>query len=144
MIGKALGKAAPDLKFFNMTNVRIAGKAVRALRHGMAGQPGFEFFGPWDDYHAVHEALVRAGEEFGMRQVGGRAYSSNTLESGLDSFAAAGRLLGRQPQGVPAMAAGERLRGVGIDRRQLRLRRYRGLLHDALGPGVWAVRPVRS
>ncbi len=81
-IGKALGKVAPDLKFFNMTNVSIAGKPVRALRHGMAGQPGFEFFGPWDDYQAVHEALVRAGEEFGMRLVGGRAYSSNTLESG--------------------------------------------------------------
>jgi syringate O-demethylase len=48
----------------------------------MAGQPGFEFFGPWDDYQAVHEALVNAGEEFGMRLVGGRAYSSNTLESG--------------------------------------------------------------
>jgi syringate O-demethylase len=81
-IGKALGKPAPDLKFFNMTSVRIGGRAVRALRHGMAGQPGFEFFGPWDDYQAVHEALVNAGEEFGMRLVGGRAYSSNTLESG--------------------------------------------------------------
>jgi syringate O-demethylase len=81
-IEKALGKAAPDLKFFNMTTVSIAGKQVRALRHGMAGQPGFEFFGPWDDGEAVHSALVEAGEEFGMRLVGGRAYSSNTLESG--------------------------------------------------------------
>ncbi len=81
-IGKALGKAPPELRFFNMTSVEIAGKQVRALRHGMAGQPGFEFFGPWDDYEAVHGALVRAGEEFGMRLVGGRAYSSNTLESG--------------------------------------------------------------
>ena len=27
-------------------------------------------------------ALVEAGKEFGLRQVGGRAYSSNTLESG--------------------------------------------------------------
>jgi syringate O-demethylase len=81
-IGKALGKTPPDLKFFNMTTVKIGGKPVRALRHGMAGQPGFEFFGPWDDYEAVHGALVKAGEEFGMRLVGGRAYSSNTLESG--------------------------------------------------------------
>jgi len=81
-IGKALGKAAPDLKFFNMTTVTMGGRQVGALRHGMAGQPGFEFFGPWDDYEAVHSALVEAGEEFGMRLVGGRAYSSNTLESG--------------------------------------------------------------
>ena len=60
----------------------IAGKTVRALRHGMAGQPGFEFFGPWDDGEAVRQALIEAGREFGMRLVGGRAYSSNTLESG--------------------------------------------------------------
>jgi syringate O-demethylase len=81
-IAKALGKTPPDLKFFNMTVVSIAGKKVGALRHGMAGQPGFEFYGPWDDGEAVRLALISAGEEFGMKLVGGRAYSSNTLESG--------------------------------------------------------------
>jgi syringate O-demethylase len=81
-IEKALGHTPPDLKFFNLTTVEIAGKTVRALRHGMAGQPGFEFFGPWDDGEAVRLALVEAGREFGLRSVGGRAYSSNTLESG--------------------------------------------------------------
>jgi syringate O-demethylase len=81
-ISKAIGSPAPDLKFFNMTTVHIAGKSVRALRHGMVGQPGFEFFGPWDEGEAVRLALVEAGAEFGLRQVGGRAYSSNTLESG--------------------------------------------------------------
>ncbi|MGZ4295042.1 MAG: hypothetical protein ACXVRM_12435 [Solirubrobacteraceae bacterium] len=30
----------------------------------------------------MREAIVSAGEEFGLRQVGGRAYSSNALESG--------------------------------------------------------------
>jgi syringate O-demethylase len=82
VIEKALGGAPPELKFFNMTTVSIAGKSVRALRHGMVGQPGWELFGPWEDEQPVHEALLAAGEEFGMRQVGGRAYSSNTLESG--------------------------------------------------------------
>jgi syringate O-demethylase len=48
----------------------------------MAGQPGWELFGPWDDEAAVREAIVEAGQEFGLRQDGGRAYSSNTLESG--------------------------------------------------------------
>ena len=65
-----------------MTTLTIAGKTVRALRHGMAGQPGCELFGPWDDGEAVREAIVKAGEEFGLRLVGARAYSSNTLESG--------------------------------------------------------------
>ncbi len=82
VIEKVTGKPAPDVKFFHMTHIEIAGKAVRALRHGMAGQPGLEVFGPWDDGEAVRMALVEAGKEFGLHQVGGRAYSSNTLESG--------------------------------------------------------------
>jgi len=82
VIEKLLGGSAPDLKFFHMTAITLAGKSVRALRHGMAGQPGWELFGPWDDGEAVREAIVESGEEFGLRQVGGRAYSSNTLESG--------------------------------------------------------------
>jgi syringate O-demethylase len=82
VIEQALGGSPPELRFFHMTTVTIAGKTVHALRHGMAGQPGWELFGPWEDYDAVHEALVAAGEQHGMRLVGGRAYSSNTLESG--------------------------------------------------------------
>ena len=78
----ALGKAPPDLKFFHMTALKIAGKSVRALRHGMVGQPGFELFGPWEDGEVVRQALIEAGKEHGLRLVGGRAYSSNTLESG--------------------------------------------------------------
>ena len=82
VIEKVIGKTPPELKFFNMTTLTIADKTVRALRHGMAGQPGWELFGPWDEGEAVREAVVKAGEEFGLRQVGARAYSSNTLESG--------------------------------------------------------------
>jgi glycine cleavage system aminomethyltransferase T len=82
VIEKALGGAPPELGFFRTTTVTMAGKTVGALRHGMVGQPGWEFFGPWDDGDAIHEALVSAGEELGLRLAGGRAYSSNTLESG--------------------------------------------------------------
>ena len=82
VIEKALGHAPEDLKFFNMRMEAIAGKDVCALRHGMAGQPGWELFGPWEDREAVHEALVKAGEDFGMKLVGGRAYGSNAIESG--------------------------------------------------------------
>jgi glycine cleavage system aminomethyltransferase T len=98
VISKVLGGPPPDLKFFTMTAVTIAGKDVRALRHGMAGQPGWELFGPWEDGEAVREALVGAGEEFGLRQVGGRAYSTNTLESGWI------------PSPLPAVYTGEELR----------------------------------
>jgi glycine cleavage system aminomethyltransferase T len=82
VLEKALGHAPEELKFFNMRVERIAGKDVCALRHGMAGQPGWELFGPWEDGPAVHEALVTAGEDLGLTLVGGRAYGSNAIESG--------------------------------------------------------------
>jgi syringate O-demethylase len=82
ILGIAMGETPPDLKFFNMAHINIAGKDVIALRHGMAGQPGYELFGPWADYETVHGALVEAGKDDGLTLVGGRAYSSNTLESG--------------------------------------------------------------
>ncbi len=82
VIEAATGKPAPDLKFFNMCWMQIAGRKVHALRHGMAGQPGYELMGPWTDGPAVHAALVEAGKAHGMKLVGGRCYSSNTLESG--------------------------------------------------------------
>jgi syringate O-demethylase len=82
VIEKALGHAPDELKFFNMRTETIAGVEVCALRHGMAGQPGWELFGPWDEGDAVHEALVSAGEDLGLTLVGGRAYGSNAIESG--------------------------------------------------------------
>ena len=82
VIEKVLGLSPSELKFFHMTTLTIAGKSVRAMRHGMAGQPGWELFGPWEEEAPVREAIVSAGEEFGIRQVGGRAYGTNTLESG--------------------------------------------------------------
>jgi glycine cleavage system aminomethyltransferase T len=98
VIEEALGHAPEELKFFNWRTEGIAARDVCALRHGMAGQPGWELFGPWDDGPAVHEALVSAGEEFGLTLVGGRAYSSNALESGWI------------PSPLPAVYTGEKLR----------------------------------
>src|SRR5690606_27792295 len=85
-------------RFFNMATFTIAGRRVRGLRHGMVGQPGFELFGPWEDGEAVKAALVEAGEGFGMRLSGARAYSSNTLESGWI------------PSPMPAIYSGEAMR----------------------------------
>lgn len=79
---RLLGGPAPDLKFFHIGEVEIAGKQVRALRHGMAGQPGFEFYGAYADGPAVREAMLEAGKEFDIRLVGAKAYSSSPLESG--------------------------------------------------------------
>jgi len=78
----ATGEPVPDVKFFNMTWLTIAGHKVRALHHGMSGTKGLELFGPWEDGDDVKAAIVEAGKEFGLRQVGSRVYATNTLESG--------------------------------------------------------------
>ena len=82
LMEEVTGKPAPDIRFFNMGVFRIAGHDVRALRHGMVGQPGWELFGPWEYGDEVRDAIVQAGQEYGIRQVGARAYPTTCLESG--------------------------------------------------------------
>ena len=65
-----------------MGELTIGGHKVRALHHGMSGVPGLELFGPWDEREDVRAAIVEAGKDFGLRQVGSRVYATNTLESG--------------------------------------------------------------
>ena len=109
----------------------------------MAGQPGWELFGPWDEGEDVRQALIKAGDEFGMRLVGGRAYSSNALESGWI------------PSPLPAIYTGE---GTKAYRQWLPANGYeagasiggsfysrqcRGLLLHAVGHGLWRLHEVR-
>ena len=82
VIERVTGQAAPDIRFFNMGVLSIAGSQVRALRHGMVGQPGWELFGPWEHGGAVRAAILEAGREYGIRQVGARTYPTSCLESG--------------------------------------------------------------
>jgi vanillate/3-O-methylgallate O-demethylase len=82
VIRDVLGEEPPTVKFFHGARFTIAGRTVRALRHGMAAEPGFEFVGPWADRDAVVGAILEAGSRHGLVQVGGRAYLTNSLESG--------------------------------------------------------------
>jgi glycine cleavage system aminomethyltransferase T len=96
---KATGKPAPDIRFFHMDVFTVAGRSVRALRHGMVGQPGWELFGPWEDGDVVRDAIMSAGQEYGIRQVGSRAYPTTCLESGW------------VPSPLPAIYVGEEMKG---------------------------------
>ncbi len=82
VLEKVTGGPLPEIKFFNMGEITIAGHAVRALHHGMSGVPGLELFGPVAEGEDVRAAIVEAGNEFGLAQVGSRVYATNTLESG--------------------------------------------------------------
>lgn len=82
MLERVNGGPLPNVKFFNMDTIKIRGRPVRCLRHGMAGAPGLEIWGPYGEGEEIREAIIEAGKDFGLFQVGARAYSSNTLESG--------------------------------------------------------------
>ena len=82
VLNRANGGPVPDIGFFHMDRIRVGKRRVRALRHGMAGTPGLELWGPYEEGEEVRAALIEAGEGLGLTQVGSRAYASNTLESG--------------------------------------------------------------
>jgi vanillate/3-O-methylgallate O-demethylase len=81
-----------------MGEMKVGSQRVRTLRHGMAGAPGLEIWGPYESYDEVRETIIEAGREFGLEPVGSRAYGSNTLESGWI------------PSPLPAIYTGEELR----------------------------------
>lgn len=82
ILEKVNGGPLPDIKFFNMGEIRIAGHKIRALRHGMSGEPGLEFWGPAELGQEVRAALVEAGAEYGLKLSGARAYSTSVLDAG--------------------------------------------------------------
>src|SRR5947207_1132797 len=68
------GGPLPDVKFFQMDAINIRGRRVRCLRHGMAGGPGLEVWGRYAEADEIREAILEAGRDFGLVQVGARAY----------------------------------------------------------------------
>jgi len=98
VIEKLNGGPVPEIKFFHMGVINIAGRKVRALRHGMAGAPGLEVFGPYEEREEIRAAIVQAGKDFGIKEVGARAYATNTLESGWI------------PSPLPAVYTGEKMK----------------------------------
>lgn len=98
VIEKLNGGPIPNIKFFHMDEITIGGRKVRALRHGMAGAPGLEIWGPYEEREEIREIIVQAGKEFGLIEVGCRAYATNTLESGWI------------PSPLPAVYTGEKMK----------------------------------
>ncbi|MES2042962.1 MAG: aminomethyl transferase family protein [Pseudomonadota bacterium] len=98
IIEKLNGGPLEQLKFFNMSEMNIAGRKVRTLRHGMSGAPGLEIWGPYAEQEEIRAAILDAGKEFGIVPCGSRAYPSNTLESGWI------------PSPLPAIYTGDKLK----------------------------------
>ena len=98
ILEKVHGGPLPDIRFFAMGEIRIAGRTVRCLKHGMSGAPGLEIWGPKEEGDEVRATLMEAGQEFGLRAGGARAYSTVAIESGW------------VPSPMPAIYSGEAMR----------------------------------
>jgi len=88
----------PDVGFFEMDRLDIDGVEAHALGHGMAGTKGLEIFGPHERHDEVLDAILSAGEAYGIRQLGAKAYKTGKIGSGW--------FLGP----VPAIYTGEEMR----------------------------------
>jgi vanillate/3-O-methylgallate O-demethylase len=98
LVAQLIGEPLPEAPWSHIMPVTIAGHAVWAQRHTMAGNPGCEFFGPWEEGPEVKAAILDAGAAFELRRVGSLAYFTNALE------------LGWIPRPMPAIFTGEELR----------------------------------
>jgi vanillate/3-O-methylgallate O-demethylase len=98
LIEKLNGGPVEDVPFFNVTEISIAGETMKGLRHGMAGTPGLEVWGPWEKREKILDAILKEGEEFGILQVGSSAYLTSAIESGWHKGA------------IPAVYTGDEMR----------------------------------
>ena len=82
------------------TWTRSTSRAGRCARCATAwpARPGLEIWGPYEEREEIREAILEAGKDFGLVQVGSRAYATNTLESGWI------------PSPLPAVYTGEKMK----------------------------------
>ncbi len=81
VVEKVANQGLRDVKFMHSGKINICGHEVLALRQGMAGEIGFELQGPAEYAKEIHDAVMDAGKEFGIRRLGGRAVFINHLEA---------------------------------------------------------------
>jgi glycine cleavage system aminomethyltransferase T len=78
----ATGECLHDLKFANHRLSSIGGIKVRIARVGMAGTLAYEVHGPSKDAEALYDAILAAGEPFGITKIGWRAWQMHHTADG--------------------------------------------------------------
>ena len=81
VLQKVLGEDISDIKFTWFRNCTLNGHEVRIFRGGMSGELGYEVHGDSAFGSADWEAIVEAGQEFGIEQLGYRSMPFNHLEA---------------------------------------------------------------
>jgi vanillate/3-O-methylgallate O-demethylase len=79
----ATGENLRDIGFCRSRMTTINGIPVRILRCGITGELGYELHGSADDANAIWAAVVEAGAEHGVRQLGARSQLVAHIEAGI-------------------------------------------------------------
>jgi len=72
----------PALSLFDMDIVTINGVQTHVLGHGMAASRGWEIFGPHRHHDDVLGTILEAGDQYGIRQMGSKAYKTGKIGIG--------------------------------------------------------------
>ena len=76
-----------DIRFMYTKDTKIAGRDVFILRTGMAGTLGYEVHGKIEDALTVYSALLEAGKEYGVTQLGRLGYVNCHAEGSIPQVA---------------------------------------------------------
>ena len=108
-----------DLAFAQNKKVTVAGVEITIHRLGMSGCLAYEMHGPMQDIETVYGAILEAGKDLGIKQLGGNHYCRNHTQGGYPN-----QLIHYQ---YPVFSSGEEMaeymrmnymfgpRGTGID-----------------------------
>ena len=83
ILNKVCAKPLDKLKFFRMTETKLAGVPVTISRTGYTGDLGYEIWMPADRALTVWDALIEAGRDYGIVPCGILAMDMARVEAGL-------------------------------------------------------------
>lgn len=83
VLEKATGESLRDIGFNRSRPSQVGGIPVRVLRTGISGELGYELHGSANDANEVWTAVLAAGAEFGIRQLGFRSQPVQHIEAGI-------------------------------------------------------------
>ena len=81
VLEKATGESLRDIGFMRFRKTQIGNRPFYILRQGMSGELGYELHGSSEHAVAIHQAILDAGEEFGISRLGGRTKMINHVEA---------------------------------------------------------------
>lgn len=71
----------PEIHFFTMNEFTIQEVDIYAIGHQMTSEKGIEFFGDYDHHDEILDYLFEIGEDYGLSQVGNKAYLTTPVEN---------------------------------------------------------------